>query len=186
MARGRALHFGSGRGWTTRLPALSTEIFEVVRDLTVNGVLVRSLLPGPLRSLALRALGMPIGRSRISAGCFFGSRMVWIGDGSFVGREVFFDSSSAVRIGAHVKIGPRCMFITSTHRLSGAAGRAGSGTSRPIVVADGSWIGANALVLPGVTIGEGVVVGAGAVVTRDCEPNGLYLGSPARRVRELG
>jgi acetyltransferase-like isoleucine patch superfamily enzyme len=53
-------------------------------------------------------------------------------------------------------------------------------------IGNGCWIGAGVTILPGVTIGEGCVIGAGSVVTRSTEANGLYVGMPARRVRELG
>lgn len=52
-------------------------------------------------------------------------------------------------------------------------------------VGDGCWIGANATILPGVTVAPGCVIAAGAVVTKDTEPDGLYAGVPARRVRDL-
>lgn len=50
---------------------------------------------------------------------------------------------------------------------------------------DGCWLGGNVTVLPGVTIGRGCVIAAGAVVTKSCDPNGLYAGVPARRIRDL-
>ena len=49
----------------------------------------------------------------------------------------------------------------------------------------GTWIGANAIVLPGVRIGEGCVIAAGSVVVNDCEDNSLYAGVPARFIRKL-
>ena len=49
----------------------------------------------------------------------------------------------------------------------------------------GAWLGARVVVLPGVTVGQGAVVGAGAVVTRDCKPDSVYAGVPARLVRAL-
>ena len=55
----------------------------------------------------------------------------------------------------------------------------------PIVIGDKVWIGANATVLPGVTIGKGAIVAAGAVVTRDVPPNTIVAGVPARVVREI-
>jgi maltose O-acetyltransferase len=50
-------------------------------------------------------------------------------------------------------------------------------------IGDRCWIGARATILPGVSIGDGTVVAAGAVVTKDCEPDALYAGVPARRLR---
>ncbi|WP_308493924.1 acyltransferase [Microbacterium terrisoli] len=75
------------------------------------------------------------------------------------------------------------MFVTATHVVGDATRRAAAATSAPIVVGDGVWIGARAIILPGVSIGDGCVIAAGAVVARDCEPHGLYGGVPAMRIR---
>jgi maltose O-acetyltransferase len=50
-------------------------------------------------------------------------------------------------------------------------------------IEDRCWIGTRAMIMPGVTIGEGTVIGAGALVTKDCDPGAVYIGVPARRVR---
>lgn len=63
--------------------------------------------------------------------------------------------------------------------------RAGPSTQEPITVQEGTWIGARSTILPGVTIGAGVIVAAGSVVTRDCDPHSLYAGVPARKIRSL-
>ena len=57
--------------------------------------------------------------------------------------------------------------------------------SRPVVIGDDVWVGGGAIILPGVTIGEGSTVAAGAVVTRDVEPFTLVAGNPARLLRRL-
>ena len=58
------------------------------------------------------------------------------------------------------------------------------GMNAPVIIEDDVWLGTNAAVLPGVTVGRGAVVGAGAIVTRDVEPYGIALGVPARVVRK--
>jgi maltose O-acetyltransferase len=58
-------------------------------------------------------------------------------------------------------------------------------SAHPITVADNAWLGGGVIVLPGVSIGENTVVGAGAVVTRDLPPNVLAVGNPARVVRSV-
>lgn len=55
----------------------------------------------------------------------------------------------------------------------------------PARIGRGAWLGANVTILPGVNIGDGAVVGAGSVVTKDVEPNAVVVGSPARKVREV-
>ena len=75
--------------------------------------------------------------------------------------------------------------ITSDHELGGELQRMGRFRTAPIMIGEGVWIGARTLVLPGVTIGDGCVVAAGAVVTADLDPHALYAGVPARLVRRL-
>lgn len=77
------------------------------------------------------------------------------------------------------------MFITNSHEMGPSSKRAGKDVEQPIVVGDGVMIGARAVIMGGVRIGAGCVIGAGAVVTKDTEPDGLYVGAPARRARDL-
>lgn len=144
-----------------------------------------AFVPVWLRILLLLAAGAKVWGAGIYSGCYFGSKDVSLGLGTFINRGVLFDGTATITLGRQVAVGHRVQFITSTHRLGPVSGRCGAAVDLPIVVGDGCWIGAGAIILPGVTVGEGCVVGAGAVVTRDCSPNGLYVGSPARRVRDL-
>ena len=57
--------------------------------------------------------------------------------------------------------------------------------SKPINIEDGVWIGAEVIILPGITIGSGCVIGAGSVVAKDTEKDSLYVGIPARKVKNL-
>ena len=118
-------------------------------------------------------------------GCYFFGADVTIGEESWINHRCYFDTRAHVEIGRSCDVGMEVMFCTSTHDVGPALKRAGRYRTAPITVGDGSWIGSRAVVLPGVTIGEGCIVGAGAVVNRDCEPHGMYAGVPARRVREL-
>ena len=114
-----------------------------------------------------------------------GSTDVTFGDSVFVNTGVLFDACAPISIGRKVHLGHDVRLLTATHRLGPASSRAAGVAFAPIRVGDGAWIGAAVTVLSGVTIGEGCVVAAGAVVVRDCEPNGLYGGIPARRLRDL-
>lgn len=77
------------------------------------------------------------------------------------------------------------MLVTISHSIGMPEARAGGGLKNPIRICDRAWIGARATTPPGVTIGQGCVVTAGAVVTRDWEENSLYAGVPARFIRLL-
>jgi acetyltransferase-like isoleucine patch superfamily enzyme len=75
--------------------------------------------------------------------------------------------------------------VTTQHDTEWAWRRCGRSTSAPIVVEDGCWIGARATILPGVTLGRGCVVAAGAVVASSVEPNMLVGGVPAKPIKQL-
>lgn len=91
-----------------------------------------------------------------------------------------------VRIGDHVMIGPGTLITTVTHPLDYRRRREYMAEALPVVIEDDVWIGGNVTVLPGVTIGRGSVVAAGAVVTTDVAPNTLVGGVPAKVIKDLG
>ena len=101
-----------------------------------------------------------------------------IGDDCHVGREVFVDLASPVRIGDRVTISMRVMLITHTNVGDSRCGL--SPRSAGIDIGDDAYIGAGATILPGVRIGGAAIVGAGAVVTRDVEAATTVVGIPAK------
>jgi maltose O-acetyltransferase len=124
--------------------------------------------------------------ARIEMGATLIGRNLVGGDGAYVNTGVLIDAANAtVTIGNAVHIGPRAVLLTDTHDLGPVEQRAGANQSVPLTIGDGVWIGAAAVLLPGAVIAPGCVIAAGAIVTGDTEPNGLYAGVPARRVRDL-
>lgn len=141
-----------------------------------------------LRRLGFRSVhssttmgGFPtmVGRGRIASRLRIGSR-------THLNVGCFFDLSGTVTIGSNVGVGQQVMFLTQTHEVGGPGYRTGKPTVRPVVVADGCWIGARVTILPGVTIGEGAVVAAGAVVAKDVRPHTIVGGVPAKEISDLG
>lgn len=121
-----------------------------------------------------------------NANFFRGSEMVGpitIGSRVFINRDGYIRPKTT--IGDNVAIGPFVRLITDTHEIGPSHKRAGKSRFDPIVVGDGSWIGAAVTVLAGVTIGKGCVVAAGAVVTRDVPDNTMVGGVPAQHIRDL-
>jgi maltose O-acetyltransferase len=156
----------------------------------LNRVVAHPVFSTRVRVRLMRLSGIEVGLRGVGVWSdvrFLGGHNVSFGDGVFVNSGVVFDARAHIELGANVAVGPGVQFITSSHALGSSRYRAGHGTPvfAPIVVEEGSWIGAGAIVLGGVRIGHGCVIGAGAVVTRDCEPNGLYTGIPAHRQRDL-
>ena len=92
---------------------------------------------------------------------------------------------AAITIGDDVQIGPNVQLLTPTHPLEPEPRRQKWESAQPIVIGDNAWLGGGVVVLPGVTIGENTVVGAGSVVTRDLPANVVAVGNPARVVRPL-
>lgn len=163
-----------------RLPGMST-LQRAAWEAALTPIVPNARRRDLLRRLGLTGVAHDVW---ISDGVLFAPpRRISIGEGSYLNRQVFMDTD--VHLGRKVFVGPRAMFISARHPLGGAQLRAAPGRHLPVHVGDGSWIGAGAVILPGVTIGSGCVIGAGAVVTKDCAANGLYVGVPARRVRDL-
>ena len=90
-----------------------------------------------------------------------------------------------VTFGNNVFVAPGCGFYTAGHPLDAERRNAGLEYALPIRVGNDVWIGAHVCVLPGVTIGDGAVIGAGSVVTRDVPPGVLAVGNPCRVVRPI-
>jgi acetyltransferase-like isoleucine patch superfamily enzyme len=105
-----------------------------------------------------------------------------IGDECWIGQMCFFHSAGGLSLGQRVGIGPGVMLLTSTHEELGraAAPLASPVTFAPIVIEDEVNVGIGAIVMPGVTIGRGAKIAAGAVVTHDVEPYSVVAGMPAR------
>jgi acetyltransferase-like isoleucine patch superfamily enzyme len=112
------------------------------------------------------------------------------GEGLVVGRDTYIGPQSIlgaggfVSIGANVTLGARVQILAEDHRFEATDIPIGEqGVTRTgIVLEDGCWIGNNAIILDAVTVGEGAVVGAGAVVTRDVPPGSVVAGNPARPI----
>lgn len=159
-------------------------ISELARALVLNSVAGSLVVPNSLRLRLLRRAGVSVGTGvYVSPGCTFVEPPIAIGENCYVNRRCTFEGG--VEIGSDVDLGPDVSLLTSTHEPGTRERRAGQGILKPVRVGRGTWIGAAATVLPGVTIGEGCVIAAGSIVSADCEPHGLYAGVPATRRRDL-
>lgn len=135
----------------------------------------------------LRRWGVAIDEgASVNAGCMFGGNDVHIGAGTFLNVGCVLDNTARIRIGPGCVLGPGAMIVTSTHDQGPSHQRAVGLAGRPVEIEAGCWIGARAILLPGVHVGAGCIIGAGSVVTGDLEPDGVYAGAPARRIRDLG
>jgi galactoside O-acetyltransferase len=83
-------------------------------------------------------------------------------------------------------IGPNVTIATAGHPIDPDLRRDVAQFNMPVRIGDNVWIGANSVVLPGVTIGENSVIGAGSIVTKDIPANVVAVGNPCRVLREVG
>ncbi|WP_417735103.1 acyltransferase [Rosistilla oblonga] len=104
--------------------------------------------------------------------------MLSIGDRTFIGRARIA-MHAAVKIGSNVCVNDHVDLLTASHNVESPNWETVAG---PIVIKDYAWIAQRAIILPGVTIGFGAVVGAGAVVAKDVAEGAIVVGNPARPV----
>ena len=108
-----------------------------------------------------------------------------MGDRAFLNFDVVILDCAPVTIGEGALVGPRAQLITADHARDAAGRRADIEFAAPVTLEANTWIGAGAIVLPGVTVGADSIVGAGSVVTRDVPAGVVAAGNPARVLREL-
>ena len=107
-----------------------------------------------------------------------------VGAFTFFGKGTQIEVSKEVRIGRGVLIGPNVYVTDHNHDIDHVSLIFQKPCiNAPVYIGDDVWIGAKAIVLPGVTIGHGAVIGAGAVVSRDINPRAIAVGIPAREIR---
>ena len=113
-------------------------------------------------------------------GCY-----IKIGHDSFINHNAYFMDGGGIEIGHHCFIGPDCGIYTAKHPIIPQERNTGLEQALPVKIGDNCWIGAKATILPGVTIGEGTVIGAGSVVTKDIPSGVIAAGNPCRVIREI-
>lgn len=116
--------------------------------------------------------------------CDFGKH-IFIGKNFISNFNLTILDEAIVTIGDNVFIGPNCGIYTINHALLPDQRNAGVMKAAPVTIGDDVWLAADVKVLPGVTIGDGAVIGAGSVVTRDIPPRVLAAGNPCRVIREI-
>lgn len=127
-------------------------------------------------------LGIKLGpQSTIAAHVFITGNQITIGRNSIVNRFAYLDGRYALDIGNNVNISHYVIIHTLTHDLNSSSFQA---VGRKVTIEDDVWIGVRAIILPGVRVGRGAVVGAGAVVTKDVPAYSVVAGVPAAVIGE--
>jgi len=131
-----------------------------------------------LKRALLRCFGATIGKDVIIKPCV-NIKYPWklrIGDHSWIGEGVWIDNLADVTIGAHCCISQGAMLLCGNHDYTKESFDLRPGA---IVLEEGAWVGAKAIVCPDVTVGAGSVLTAGSIATKNLAPNGVYQGNPA-------
>ena len=108
-----------------------------------------------------------------------------------IGDNVYFNANcvvldpAPVKIGSNTFIGPNVQIYTPEHPLDYKTRNKGLEWAKPITIGENCWLGGSVIILAGVTIGNGSVIGAGSVVTKDIPKNSLTVGNPARVIRTI-
>lgn len=140
--------------------------------------------PAPWREARLRDLFAAVGTGvnvRPPFFCDYGFNIT-LGDGVFMNFNCTILDICPVTIGDLTQIGPGVQILAADHPRDPAQRRVMLESGKPIRIGANVWIGAGALILPGVTIGDDAIVGAGSIVTRDVPAGVTVAGNPARRL----
>ncbi len=116
----------------------------------------------------------------------WGGRFVHFGSFIYANFNLTLVDDTHIYVGDHTMIGPNVVIATGGHPLLPALRERGMQYNMPVRIGRNCWLGAGVIVLPGVSIGDNTVIGAGSVVTRDMPANVLAVGNPCRVLRELG
>lgn len=162
--------------------------FQVYLEDVLLAAQSSTLIPIFYRKYLLKLLGVASGGGGyFNPNIRFHRANISFGTRCIVGHGVFFDASGRILVGDHVAIAPCAVVLSATHKIMPSTFRRDHAQVNLLetVIEQGCWVGARAVILPGVRVGEGCVIAAGAVVNQDCLPNGLYAGVPAKRIKDL-
>lgn len=141
----------------------------------------------PKAYLLLRLMGVRFGKGTFidtPFRCDYGKHIT-VGDHFYANSDCTMLDVADITIGNHVMLGTHVQIITAGHPLHPDVRNTAYEYGVPVTIGDNVWIGAGAIVLPGVTIGSNTVIGAGAVVTKDVPANVLAAGNPCKVIRAI-
>ncbi len=131
--------------------------------------------------------------AEVGKGCYiespfysnFGGAHIHFGDGVYCNFGVTMVDDTHIYVGSHTMFGPQVVVATAGHPLLPELRERGYQYNAPVHIGKNCWIGASAVILPGVTIGDNVVIGAGSVVTKDIPSNVVAVGNPCHVLRPI-
>ena len=175
---GRKLNLSTGVG------KIINRFYNYFLDVKLFLLTLVGLVPShTFRNICYRLSGISLakGASLHLGAKFFQPKNISIGEGSILGDHIFLDGRAKLTIGKHVDIASEVMIYNSEHDLSDPNF---SATEEPVKIGDYVFIGPRSIILPGVTIGDGAIIAAGAVVTKDIPEGAIAGGVPAKVISE--
>lgn len=115
----------------------------------------------------------------------WGGKHVHFGDGVYANFGLTCVDDTHIYVGSHTLFGPNVVLATAGHPMMPELRKYGIQYNMPIHIGENCWLGAGVIVVPGVTIGDNVVIGASSVVTKDIPSNSVAMGTPCRVVRQI-
>lgn len=115
----------------------------------------------------------------------WGGKHVHFGDGVYANFGLTYVDDTHIYVGSHTLFGPNVVLATAGHPMLPELRKHGIQYNMPIHIGENCWLGAGVIVVPGVTIGDNVVIGASSVVTKDIPSNSVAMGTPCRVVRQI-
>ena len=116
--------------------------------------------------------------------CDYGYNICF-GKNFYANHNLVILDTTTVKFGDNVFIGPNCGFYTAGHPVDVKQRNSGLEYAKPITVGNNVWFGGNVIVLPGVTIGDNTIIGAGSVVTKDIPANVIAVGNPCKVIKSI-
>lgn len=168
--------------WSEAWGKIRTRFYHYYLDLKLAKLWCLGYVPShAFRRFVYRLAGVKIGKnSTIHVGArFFEPRGITIGQGTIIGDRATLDGRASLIIGDHVDIASEVMIFNSQHDIHHPEFVP---VEKPVEVEDYVFIGPRAIILPGVKIGKGAIVAAGAVVTKDVPPLTVVGGVPAKEI----
>lgn len=164
----------------------STNFFKASLYWLGNGLIMNQPSYSVRHWYLQKILGLKIGdSSSIHTGCYIAGgpwgAQIEIGSNTVINRFTYLDGRVSLKIGNNVNISHYSIIQTLTHDPQSSDF---AGVPMPVLIEDHVWIGTRALILPGVTLGEGCVIGAGSVVTKSIPPYTIAVGNPAKVIKE--
>lgn len=117
--------------------------------------------------------------------CNWGGKHVHFGNGVYANFNLTLVDDAHIFVGDNVMFAPNVVVAGATHPISPSLRAKKGQYNLPVKICNNVWIGASAVILPGVTIGENSIIGAGSVVTKDIPPNVIAVGNPCKVLREI-